>query len=976
LSSALLRSCDALAAGVDRVGGKAMGLARLERAGARVPHWAVLGVEVFQTHLRQAGLAEQAAELVCAGIRGEASGAAARALQQAICDYPLDPAVGEALRVFLDSAEPLAVRSSAIGEDGADHSFAGVYTSYLYRQGLDQVAAAVRACWASAFSERALAYRRASGRNDDSIGVGVVVQHMATGDVSGVMFTQNPVTGSADEMLISACWGLGEGVVDGSCNTDEFLVSHDGHEISATIADKDTMVVRAAGQGTQEVAVPPGRRNLRCLTPAQTEELARTGIAVASALGSPQDIEWTFRGDELVLLQTRPITTLRSACLGDWQTVWDNSNIQESFNGVTLPLTFSWASAVYRAIFRETLRLLGVRAKKIRDYDPMLRNMVGLVSGRVYYNINNWYRVLQLAPSFDRKKEDAEKMLGVQNPVEFISDQHLTRREKFRKAQSLLPVAVGWIWRICVRRRSIRKFQHEANAGLRQLRERGENARDLADLLAIAEEALRLFDRWAIPMFNDFFLGIQAGRVRRMIGRSGAANTDEVVAGLLAAHEAIESIEPTLQLMRIALQIQRDERWAATLNDGEPLAALGKLCELAPQIGAQLDAFVEQYGDRCMGEQKLETISLRQDRSFLAKILRNYIADPDLDPVTFEKSQHARQKKFEAQVLAGLPKFRRWRLGRVLASARDAVRSRESMRFTRTRLIGVGRSLYTKVGQLLYDAGCLDDPRQVFYLSMDEISAFAEGRAVTTRLADLARLRAAEFAEYEGEEPQNQFVTFGSPYTGRRSAPAGPRASSDGQVLRGVGCCPGVVEGQTQIVLSPLDDLNVRGKILVTVRTDPGWGPLFPGLAGLLVERGSTLSHSAVLARELGIPAVVGVPGLMSGITGGERVRLDGGTGTVWRLGGAVEQPGDENPLDIAALVRALVQARLDIAEVDDGTPLLDYGMDSVRAAELMTDLEVAFGVEIDDEEAETLVTVRDIVEHIGGVPMIGIADL
>lgn len=971
MSDVLLTPDQALSAGAARVGGKAIGLARAVKAGARVSPWVVLGVEAFDEHLRRAGVSDLAAEILRGQQGADHLADAAHTVQKSILAEPLDAALEAALAAFVGDGRLLAVRSSATGEDGLSHSYAGVYTSYLYQQGLAQVGDAIRKCWASAFDERALVYRRSAGDTETSLGIGVIVQEMVDGEVSGVLFTRNPITGAEGEALISACWGLCEGVVDGSCSTDEFRLSHTGRELSVTVADKDTMVQRAPDGGTRHVAVSAERRNVRCLTAAQTRELANHGLTLAGVLGAPQDIEWTINGDQTTLLQARPITTLPAVSVGDWQTVWDNSNVQESFNGVTLPLTFSWASAVYRAIFRETLRLVGMGPNKVRGYEPVLRNMVGLVSGRVYYNINNWYRIIALAPSFDTKKEDVEKMIGVQNPVDFIEDQHLTRIEKLRKIRTLIPVAIGWLWRICVRRRSIRIFQQEVNAELRRLRHEGANAADIKELLVLADDLLRLFDRWAVPMFNDFYLSIQAGRVRRMIARSGNSNTDEVVAGLLAAHEAVESIEPALRLMRIARTIQGDERWTATLSTGEPLPALSELCAQAPAVSAELDEFVELFGDRCMGEQKLETISLRQDRSFLAKVLRNYIADPDLNPDAFERAQHQRQERYEAEVLAALPSSHRRRLTRVLAQARDAVRSRESMRLTRTRSIGVGRLLYTRIGERLYSAGSLDDPRQVFYLTMDEISAFAEGRAVTTRLAELARLRAAEFAAYEAEEPPNQFETFGPPYLARPMAPVAPVAGGDDRVLQGVGCCPGVVEGQTQVVLSPLDDLNVRGKILVTVRTDPGWGPLFPGLAGLLVERGSTLSHSAVLARELGIPAVVGVPGLMSTITAGERVRLDGGSGTVWRLDGAPEEsaadvePELPQPADIDAVVRQLVLARLALPDLDVDAPLIDYGLDSVRYAELVSDLETSFGIEIDDDEAANLVTVRDVVGYV-----------
>ena len=944
MTHTLLDPAAALVAGADRVGGKAFGLAQLAGTGARVPRWVVLPVEAFAAHLRSCGGPE------------------------ALTSTPLDPALRETISAHIDLERPVAVRSSALGEDGAHNSYAGVYESYLNRTGIDEVATAILQCWASVFSDRATAYREQAGQHE--VGIAVVIQEMALGEVSGVVFTSNPVTGRRDHALISACWGLGEGIVGGACNTDEFVVSHTGQEVSVVVADKDTMVVAAADGGTCEAVPAPARRGVRCLDEAQVRELSVQALRVAETLGAPQDIEWTLCDGEVVLLQTRPITSAIAGAVGQWRTVWDNSNIQESFNGVTLPLTFSWAAAVYRTIFRETLRMAGVDDRTIERHEPVLRNMVGLVSGRVYYNINNWYQILQLTPQFDRNKADVEKMLGVEHPVDFIADSRVGSGEKLRRLPALIPVILGLGWRTVVRRRSNNEFQQQISAALREIEDRRRNATDLSDLLTIADDVLVLFRRWAVPMFNDFYLSRQAGRIRRMIAAAGHAHADEVVAGLLAAQEAIESLEPTLWLMRIAAAIQQEPAQLRELCSGEPLEALARLGHAAPRIAAEIDAFVDRFGDRCMGEQKLETISLRQDRTFLVKILRNYVGDLNLDPVGFEAAQRKRQRDFEAGILDTIPRRRRRRLHRALRGARDAVKARESMRLTRTRTLGLGRAVYCTVGELLCRAGHLDDPRHVFYLSMEEISAFAEGRAVTTDLVGLVALRAKEFEGYHADEPPNQFQTWGAPYGGRRGELAPPqRAHPDDRVLHGVGCCPGVVEGEVAVVLSPADDLNITGKILTTLRTDPGWGPLFPSVAGLMVERGSTLSHSAVLARELGIPAVVGIPGLLDCVTHGERVSLDGGTGTIHRLTTSPPESGPatavSEPDSAGRLVHDLACVRLGVDAIETDRPLVDYGLDSVRAAELVADLEHRFGVEIDDEDAAALHTVDDIVAHV-----------
>ncbi|MBY4058104.1 phosphoenolpyruvate synthase [Rhodococcus fascians] len=879
-----------------RIGGKAQGLLRLNVIDARVPDWVVVDTSAFAAHLDRSDvgglLRARIAEAVRVGAIVSHVNSLAEELSRAIISTDVDELLASDIAEAVAAWGSVAVRSSAVGEDGADRSYAGIFETHLYCGNLTQVLDGLRRCWASAFSSRARDYHGAAAGPTPE--VAVILQEMADGEVSGVLFTIDPVRGSTRQAALSACWGLGEGIVSGLCATDEYAVHHDGYEVEITVADKDVEVLRAVDGGVREVEISGPRRTERCLTQEQTALLVTEGLRIARALGSPQDIEWTLRGGVPVVLQTRPITasTLRVAALGQWRTVWDNSNIQESFNGVTLPLTFSWASRVYEVIFTETLRMIGVSNATVIANEKVLRNMVGLISGRVYYNINNWYRVLRLAPFFDRNKEDVERMIGVENPVDFIEGIHTSIEDRLVRIPQLAPVLLVLGWRMANRGRLVDRFQWEVGAEVTRIRDQLHDLDDLDELLDLSEMGLKLFDRWAVQILNDLYLSNQAGRARRILARSGNHSSEEVIAGLLASEEAVESLQPTLILMRLASTIGDDSRLSHILLSSPPERTLQALRLASPMVRAVLDDYIDLYGDRCMGEQKLETISLRQDPSFIASILRNYVRDESIDVNSFVQDQALRQSEFEERILSGLPRRRRKNLLRALRRARTAVRDRERMRLTRTRIVGVGRSIYLKVGETLHAAGQLDNPRDVFYLTMGEIQAFAEGRSVTSELQSLVRDRIDEFAGYELTEPPNQFETSGPPYgLGLQSVSqvagsdlAGNAIADEAHVFRGTGCWPGTVEGQVQVVMSPSDDLDVRGKIMTTLRTDPGWGPLFPSVAGLLIERGSTLSHSAVLARELGIPAVVGVRDLMARVRDGERVRLDGGSGIVERL--------------------------------------------------------------------------------------------
>ncbi len=888
-TQALIAPAELSAADAPRIGGKALGLLRLTESGACVPDWFVIDTAEFVRHLDRCDPERVLRDRLSAS-DGSAESAASD-LREAMMSTDLDDHLASAIATVLAGRGPVAVRSSAVGEDGKDRSYAGIFESHLHCTTVAQVISGVRRCWASAFSSRAMGYLdSASGTAFTEMAV--VIQDMADGEVSGVMFTVDPVAGYTGRAVVSACWGLGDGIVSGLCATDEYTVDHGGHEVTVSVADKDVEVVRAREGGVREREITGPRRSSRCLTPAQTAALVAEGTRIADLLGEPQDIEWTLCRGQVTILQTRPVTAtgIRDAAMGQWRTVWDNSNIQESFNGVTLPLTFSWAARVYETIFTETLRMIGVSDATVCANEKVLRNMVGLVSGRVYYNINNWYRVLRLAPFFDRNKDDVERMIGVENPVDFIEGIHTGPRERIARIPQLAPVFVTLAWRMANRSRLVDRFQSDVGDEVSRIRCDIDSAEDLDALLELSARGLRLFDRWAVQILNDLYLSNQAGRARRLLAATGGAASEETIAGLLASEEAVESLQPTLILMRLASRIAADPMLAELAVTGTAENAYAALRDASPHARRVLDEYIDVYGDRCMGEQKLETVSLREDPAFIVSILRNYLRDDAIDPQSVELAQARRRLAVEREVLEALPRRHRKRLVVILRRARKAVRDRERMRLTRTRIVGVGRSVYLKVGNLLCAAGQLDEPRHVFYLTMEEIQAFAEGRSVTGDLRTLVRARIDEFAGYESAEPPNQFETVGPPYgSGLRAQPSvrdADPAQDDPRILRGTGCWPGVVEGRVQVVMSPADDLDVRGKIMTTLRTDPGWGPLFPSVAGLLIERGSTLSHSAVLARELGIPAVVGVPGLMSRIRNGERVRLDGGSGMVERLDG------------------------------------------------------------------------------------------
>ena len=896
LTPPILSSDEASGAPESTVGGKALGLAALAGLSVAVPPWFVVTDSVFQSHLDRRSTGARVDDEL-SRLSGHESDApdfrrsvdyASRVLARGVERTLLSDAFRARLLAALRDLGPgpVAVRSSMAGEDSASASFAGQLESFLFRDGLEEVVEALKLCWASAFSPRVLQYRLRQEGVLVRPHMGVVVQRVVHGQVSGVAFTAHPVTGVRHHTLVSAAWGLGEGIVGGLCNTDDFTWDATLQvEIDASVARKDVRVEPAPARapGTVELPVRDEDAEVRCLSPAEVGQIARAAARVAAARGAPQDIEFTIRHGELFLLQARPITSLPVPANTDGpKRLFDNSNIQESYCGVTTPLTFSFAAEAYASVYAQTMRALGLSEATVAEHGDMLRNMLGLVQGRVYYNIANWYRGLLLLPSFGRNKADMEAMMGLSEPVDFVQDQVLSAGQKLWRLPRLARTAWRLWRRIRALDRAVPRFLDGFEAAYRDIDRPSFDVATFSELM-VSLEAIRarMLDRWSVPILNDFAVMMSSGRLRRMLEAAGAS---DLYVALLGGEEGIESTEPTRALLHLAQGARSDPALRAVVEHRSPAEALALLRQRFPPFAEQIDRYIERYGDRVMGELKLETVTLREDPDFVLRVLRNYLSADPIDPEALAARERAARRQAEGQLLARLGVLKRGRARRTLRAARTAIKHRENMRLARTRMFGLVRDAYGALGRRLHEAECLAEPRDVYYLTTDELLAYYEGRSVNADLGAVALARKAEFLAYEDLAPGHRLSTRGPVYHGNRFEPPRADLPSDARTLKGVGCYPGLVESELRVILSPQDELDVGGRILTTLRTDPGWAPLFPTAAGILVERGSTLSHSAVVARELGIPAVVGVPGLLTLVRDGERVRLDGAEGTVERL--------------------------------------------------------------------------------------------
>ncbi|HEV2908631.1 MAG TPA: PEP/pyruvate-binding domain-containing protein, partial [Candidatus Eremiobacteraceae bacterium] len=412
--SYIVRSDDDVAArdAIALFGGKGRALASLTAAGMPVPSWFAISTDAWRASLtpEQRAAASHAPptddDMTTLG--------AVRPREDVVA------AIDDAVRsLAAGSGDVFAVRSSAADEDAAQQSFAGQLESYLFVSA-GQVADRVARVWSSAFTERVAAYRRNRGLSLLPAPPVVLVQRMIDADVSGVAFSADPVSGARDIAIVSAVFGLGTALVSGEADADTFKVDRDGRIVDRVIADKRTAHQRSATnvEGVEPVEVAADRAKQPALDDTAIRDVARLARTAEQHFGAPQDIEWAYRGGRLSLLQARPITSLAApvARSGD-VTIWDNSNIAESYGGMTTPLTFTFAQHAYDSAYRQFFRLLAIPDRVAAAHDETFRNMLGLIRGRIYYNLLNWYRLLALLPGFRVNRRFMEQMMGVKEAL-------------------------------------------------------------------------------------------------------------------------------------------------------------------------------------------------------------------------------------------------------------------------------------------------------------------------------------------------------------------------------------------------------------------------------------------------------------------------------------------------------------------------------------------------------------------------------
>ncbi|NNF73099.1 MAG: phosphoenolpyruvate synthase, partial [Rhodobacteraceae bacterium] len=741
---------------------------------------------------------------------------------------------------------PYAVRSSGRDEDGAEHSHAGQFDTFL-NVAADEVLAKAKAVRISGLGDTVRTYRGARGLEGADLPA-VLVQAMVPARVAGIAFSADPVSGARDVVVISATQGLGEALVGGEVDGESWHVTGE----------------TATGPDVPEV-----------LTPDEARDVAALARKAEATFGAPQDIEWAYDGAKLKLLQSRAITTaLRPLATPDTAlVVLDNSNIVESYPGLVSPLTYSFATYCYDRVYRGFVGLLGLSQRRIAANATVFANLLTRVDGRVYYNLGNWYRALALLPGFSLNRGYMETMMGVSDPLpdemtKGIGPPPATGARKVVEIGRLAFVGAGLIWQALRLGRTKARFMDRLNSALSD----GPDL-DRATLTELAQVYRRieasLLDRWDAPLVNDFLCMIGFGASRSLLGRWAGEAGLQFHNELMIGQGDIISAEPARRIAAMA-EMVRAEGAQDALDKGR--AGL----DAHPALAAAFDDYLAVFGDRCTQELKLESIPLGNDPGPLLAAIgaaagRGPRADDAAERVTTDW----------AEVIPGKP-FRRFAI-RILSNwARARVRDRENLRFERTRIFGHARRVFLAMGREFHALGLIEDPRDVFLLTVDEVLGAVEGAGLSANLSGLVALRKAEMAAAEARpDPPERITLRGAAVTAASLTAPEETAAPTGDARQGTGCSAGTVRAVARVIRDPRSETLAPGEILVARNTDPGWIAVFYNASAIVVERGSLLSHSAIVAREMGIPCVVGIGDATRWITSGDVIEVDGATGDV-----------------------------------------------------------------------------------------------
>jgi len=887
MPSIMILPFDGPGASLEAAGGKGMNLARLARAGFPVPRGFIVQTEAYRAFVAANDL-QRKIEGAIRGLSAEDGRGleyASEKIRAAFSAGTLPKEVSWPIRAAYESLKdtPVAVRSSATAEDLPDLSFAGQQDTYLNIIGENEVLKAVVNCWSSLWTGRAISYRIRNDIPQEDAALAVVLQEMVQSEVSGVLFTANPLTGLRSEAVIDATLGLGEALVSGQVEPDHYVVNTlSGEIVSRSLGDKKLSIRGKPGGGVETIAEHASKR--QACSDDEIRQLAELGQKVQKEYGAPQDIEWALAHGRLYLLQARAITSLFPIP----EETLDPLKIWISFGavqGLVGPLTPLGRDTILH-FAAGAARMFGLKLR----YDEI--DVFGIAGERIWIKISDLIRHPLGNRLFAGALGIIEPSIGqILKPL--AADPRLGAGKGSLRlgalrglARFFLPILARAVHTLLdpVKARADFEAAIEARLQSSQIAPADDRFGRLANIVAFIRERVATAFSFLLPKFIPVFgPSMAALNLLDEIAGENRGLALEVTRGL----PRNVTTEMDLALWDTAAALRADPRAAGVFREtsAQELASRYLQGILPPGAQTPMADFMARYGMRGVGEIDLGQPRWREDPAPVMHTLKSYLQiDPEHAPaVLFAKGEKAAQEAVEKLAAEARKGRAGWLKEKLVRAAARRIRllmgARESPKFFAIRTMGIAREALLEVGREFVEAGTIDRPEDLVFLKLSELDSLARNEP-----RDWKALIAERRASFEREARRRQvprvLVSDG------RAFYEGLGSETDtADVITGSPVSPGVVEGVVHVVLDPHQSQLAPGEILVCPGTDPAWTPLFMAAGGLVTEVGGMMTHGSVVAREYGIPAVVGVHQATTRLKNGQRIRVDGTAGKIVVLG-------------------------------------------------------------------------------------------
>ncbi|GAA0255573.1 PEP/pyruvate-binding domain-containing protein [Haladaptatus pallidirubidus] len=868
------------------VGGKGANLAQLVEADLPVPAGFCVTTAAYEELIDDPAIKEAIDKLAgldpsdTAAISDAGSALRARIQNRSVSEEIRDTIETALNEIASDPEQTYAVRSSATAEDLPEASFAGQQETFLNVRGADEIIARVRACMASLFTDRAIAYRARNDVAHEEVSIAVVVQQMVIPDISGILFTADPQTGNRHIASIEAGMGLGEALVSGEVTADNIRVDTRTDEVlDYEVGDQQSAVRPIPEGGTETVKLNTTERSSRVLTVEQIQTLVELGEEIEALLESPQDIEWCLKGEEFYVVQSRPITSLFPLP----SPLPDDDRLHVYFSLGHVQAFAEAMPPLVRDVWIEFCNLWMVEL----GMDTTAQWAVE-AGGRVYIDMTPFLKIGFVRRGFPKWLSATSEPLGI------AVDDLLARRgdefqEKWtaRKILSLVNQVTSAV-RTQARPMISAVVSGFFGAFIGEPTPKREEARwntwgwnaaaPVRTPETPAERARAVFDSdnsalTNYPRLGPLYAAQVADGLLQQLFPDSPEELNDVGRGF--PDELVTRIN--LGLGDLA-DVARDHPAVAhALREGTSLDEIESL-EGGEAFRAALDDFLEEFGHRATGELDISRPRWRDEPSGLLATVRANVKHEQAG----EHREHLRQMEKQASAAARYLEERadcgvfgplcKRVVRRLIRTYRGYIQTREHPKHGLAHLFAAWHEAIRDAGELLVDEGQLDEINDVWFLRREELFAALEGNLpeidIASRRAEFERHKTVDAPPVltsEGEAPSSRIE--------REDVPEG--------ALVGTGVSGGVVEGVARVVRDPSEETIEKGEILIAPSSDPGWTPLFLNAAGMVVEVGGQMSHGALVAREYGLPAVVSVSEATRRIKTGQRVRIDGTQGIV-----------------------------------------------------------------------------------------------